>query len=81
MSGDCMDKTEKNLSDFIIESRRFADLFERVISKLPEEEKRRYAGRLDWYKKQMNDVLQNCGYKFADLSGEIYDSGMALTEV
>ena len=66
-----MDMDDKEYLNFIIESWRFSNLFNQVISKLPDEEKRRYTGRLDWYKKQLDATLKGCGYKLVDHSNGI----------
>lgn len=76
-----MNMDRKELLNFIIESWRFSNLFQQVISKLPEEERKRYTGRHNWYNKQLESTIKSCGYKVINISNEIYDPGMALTPI
>lgn len=76
-----MNMDRKELLNFIIESWRFSNLFQQVISKLSEEERKRYTGRHNWYKKKLESTIKSCGYKLINISNEIYDPGMALTPI
>ena len=73
-----MEVDKKKFLGFIIESWRFSNLFSQIISNLDENEKKRFKSRLDWYRKQMEDTLRNYGYTLVDVSGEIYNTGMAI---
>lgn len=76
-----MEKERKILLDIAVESWRFSSIFDQAINKLEDGEKKRYTGRLQWYRKQLVSGIQECGFKFVDVSGEIFNQGMAVTPI
>lgn len=61
------------------ESWRFVRVFKKALRDIDEKKQKRYAGRLDWYEKQLGEAMEKFGCQFVDLTGKPYDTGVAAT--
>jgi hypothetical protein len=74
-------KYENILVKIITENWRLMQLFLKVVSKLDNSEAVKYHNQARYLKKIIDDSLQEIDLKIVDLSGEIYDAGIAATAI
>lgn len=67
------------LIDLALDGWRFARLFARVVDKLDEGERHRYANQLRYFMKRLDDSLASSGMSMVNLEGQPYDPGMAAS--
>lgn len=76
-----IEKTVSNYEDIIIkivtENWRLMKLFVKVSTKLDASETLRFMNQLRYFKKIIDDSLEEIGFRIENLEGEIYDPGMA----
>lgn len=77
--GNTSDQLERSLIDIAIESWRFARVFSRVVSKLDAGETNRYASQLRYFQKKVEESLDVSGLKLANVEGQLFDPGMAVS--
>jgi len=65
--------------ELVIESWRFSRLFEKLLSKLDAGESQRYINQFKYYLNQLESNLEKIGCKLANLEGQPFDPGMAVT--
>ncbi len=77
-------KTEK-LRDAIItmaiEGWRLELVFERLLRTLDVKEQARYKSKISWFMKRSKEALEMAELKMVNLSGQIYDPGLAATPI
>ena len=69
----------KSLINIAIESWRFSRLFSRLLTKLDAGETPRYSNQFRFYLKQLEENLESAGLKLANLEGQPFNPGMAVT--
>ncbi|MDR2790337.1 MAG: hypothetical protein LBB59_05125 [Campylobacteraceae bacterium] len=72
---------ESALVKIITENWRLMQLFLKVVSKLDNNEAAKYCNQARYIKKIIDGSLQEIDLKIVDLSGEVYDAGMAATAI
>ena len=72
---------EKTLASLAIESWRLSKSFERLLIKSDPIEQRKYKSKLSWFKKKLNETLQEADLKFINLENQKYDAGSAVTAI
>ncbi|MCM8627091.1 hypothetical protein [Accumulibacter sp.] len=82
--GDCdgsptFEGLEKTLLDLVVESWRFAKLFQRLLTKVDAGEGSRYINQYRYYLKRLDDCLSQAGFHVANVEGHPYDVGMAAS--
>ena len=71
--------TEDVMLSLIVESWRFSHVMQKAIQELPDDRKRRYNGRLEWYIKKLKDSLESLACHIEDFTDRKYEPGMPLT--
>ena len=61
------------------EAWRFSKVFMRVVSRLDAGEQPRYLSQYRYFLKRLENILSDQGYRFVNLEGHHFDSGMAAT--
>jgi hypothetical protein len=83
MSGS--EQTEATMREAIIcmatESWRVGRVLDRLLTKLDDEEQRRYKSQFRWFMKKVNDALEMAEMKIVNLEGQPFDPGIAATPV
>ncbi len=77
-----MDKNSETLQtliNLIVEAWRFTKLFNRVVEKLDAGQGKKYLSQMNFFKKHLEQSLDNEGLTIMDLEGQIFNSGMAVT--
>ena len=69
----------KSIVDIVGETFRFKRVFARAISKLEADDQKKYDSQFAWFTKRVDKAAQNAGLSILDLSGQLYDPGMAVT--
>jgi hypothetical protein len=73
------DETQPAALNLALEGWRFANTTMRIINKLPPSDQRRHCGQVDWFRKKIHTVLERFGVRLVDLTGQRFESGMAVT--
>lgn len=68
-----------SIIDMAIQSWRFGRVFERVLLKLDAGEQSRYKSQARWFIKKVEESLEESGFRFVNVEGQSFDSGMAVT--
>ncbi len=74
-----MEKTEQILLRLMVESWRFSGVFDKALALLDAPMQKKFSGRVLWYRKQLNDALEQAGYQMPAYAGTAYDPGLPLT--
>lgn len=61
------------------ESFRFNATFENILRKLDEPNQKRYRSSYPWFKKKIQDVIEEAGLQIVDLTDQKYEQGMSVT--
>jgi len=61
------------------ESFRFNATFENMLRKLDEPNQKRYKSSYPWFKKKIQDVIEEAGLQIVDLTDQKYEPGMSVT--
>lgn len=73
----------KKLQDSIIaiasEAHRFQQVYAKVLAKLDIDEQAKYSSQFAWFTKKVTKALDEAGLRLVDVSGQLYDPGMAVT--
>ncbi len=72
-----MEEHKDAIINMAIESWRFARLFERLLTKLDAGEHKRYTSQLQWFKKKVEESLEQVGLRIVNVEGHPFDPGMA----
>lgn len=70
---------EHALQSLAKEAWRLERVCDRMLAKLPPTEQRRYAGRLRWFRKQLDSSLEEVGMRVVSIEGQEFDIGTAAT--
>ena len=62
-----------------IETWRFRQVIERLLTKLEADERQRYKNQLRWFEKKLEEFLVQIGWQIIDVEGQPFDPGMAAT--
>ena len=73
------EQLEQSLTNLVVESWRFMGLFLSVVDKLDAGEADRYASRLRFFQKKIEENINMVGLKIVDVEGQPYDAGMAAS--
>lgn len=65
--------------DIVVESWRFVRVFDHLLLKLDAGEHKQYKSRRDWFRKSVNDSLEQVNLKIVNIEGRPFDPGMAVT--
>lgn len=65
--------------DFASETWRFRQTAERCFYSMDPEDGERFINQYQWYLRKIQAVLDESGLRIIDLTGQIYDIGMAVT--
>jgi hypothetical protein len=74
-----VERLRKSIIDMAVESWRFRRVFEKAMSKLDAGESSRYINQFAWFIKKVDIALENAGLRIANIEGQDYDIGMAVT--
>lgn len=66
------------LLNLALESWRFANLAGRLVLRLEPSEQKRYVNQFDWFRSQVDKALNAIEAKLVDLTGQEFESGMAV---
>lgn len=69
----------KSIIEIMGEAYRFKRVFVKAISKLATEDQNKYTSQFAWFTKRVDKAAQNAGLSIVDLSGQVFDPGMAVT--
>lgn len=72
-------KASQPLVDLASESWRFSQTLSGCLSCMDPLDADRLANRYAWYSRKVQAVLEEAGLTAVDLTGQIYDAGMAVT--
>lgn len=64
-----------------VEKWRLIQLFDKATTKLEPTEKQKYDNQLRYFRRSIENSLQESGMRLVDLTGQIYDIGMAATAI
>ena len=64
-----------------VEAWRFGKVFDRMLSKLDEKDRGRYESQYQWFTKKVHETLNDAGLRIVDLTGQVFDPGMAASPV
>lgn len=67
------------LIDLVLDSWKFARLFNRVISKLDAGEQSRYANQMRFFQKRVESAAEVAGVKIVSIEGQPFEPGMAAS--
>jgi hypothetical protein len=73
------DQSSQIILELIIESWRFSRLFAKLLSKLDAGESHKYANQFKYYLNQLESNLEKINCKLANLEGQPFNVGMAVT--
>lgn len=73
------DALSESLVDIVVETWRFARLFERLLTKLDAGEQSKYRNQLRWFQKQLEQSLNNVGLRTVNIEGQEFDPGIAAS--
>lgn len=76
-----LNQIESTLIDLAVDSWRFSRLFLRAVSKLDAGESSRYLSQLRYFLKRIEEGLADNQLRVADVEGQPYDPGMAVTAI
>lgn len=79
MENNASHTAKESLLALALEAWRFSNVFHRAIAKIDAGEQVRYVSQFRYFLKQMEAILQNEGYKFVNLEGQLFDPGTAAT--
>lgn len=65
--------------DIVVESWRFAHVFNHLLLKLDAGEQKQYKSRRDWFRKEVEKSLGQVNLKIVNVEGCPFDPGMAVT--
>lgn len=68
-----------SIVDIVGETFRFKRVFLKAIRKLEAEDQNKYASQFAWFTKRVDKAAENAGLRILDLTGQLYDPGMAVT--
>lgn len=71
--------TGQALQSLAKEAWRLERVCERMLGRLPPEEQQRYAGRIRWFRKQLDSSLEEVGMRVVSIEGQEFDTGTAAT--
>ena len=74
-----LDTMRQSLIGIAAETFRFRGIFERVVGRLDITEQAKYMSQYAWFSKRVTRALEAAGLRLVDLTGELYDPGMAVT--
>lgn len=72
-------KLQESLCGIAAELFRFQRVFEKVVQKLEVEERSKYMSQFAWFSKRVTKALEDSNLRIIDVSGQLYDPGMAVT--
>ena len=68
-----------SILDISVEAFRFKRVFMRAISKLDADAQNKYISQYAWFSKRVDKAVENAGLRVVDLTGQVFDPGMAVT--
>lgn len=71
----------QSLLGLAVEAWRFTNVFDRAVSKLEPKEQTRYQNQKQWFVRNLHEALQQSDLRFVDVTGQIYEPGMAVTPI
>lgn len=72
-------KLQDSLVSIATETFRFQLVYSKVLSKLDLNEQAKYSSQFAWFTKKVTKALDEAGLHIVDVSGQLYDPGMAVT--
>lgn len=73
------EQLEKSLIEIVVESWRFAKLFNRLLTKLDAGDGARFVNQYRYYLKRLEENLEQSGFRLANVEGHPYDPGIAAS--
>lgn len=74
-----MERHQDAIISMAIESWRFVRAFERLLSKFESSEQKRHRSQLRWFKKKVEESLEQVDLQLVNVEGHTFDPGMAAT--
>lgn len=72
-------KLQNSIVSIASELFRFQRVFEKAISKIEIEERRKYMSQFSWFSKKVLKAVEEANLKVLNPEGQLYDPGMAVT--
>jgi tRNA nucleotidyltransferase (CCA-adding enzyme) len=69
---------EQIVINMAVENWRFSRLFLKAVTKFEPSETNKYINQLRYFQKNIENNLDECGFKVINLEGQIFDIGMAV---
>ena len=70
-----------SLMDIAVESWRFGQVFDRILSKLDAGEQSRYQNQFRWFQKRIEESMDSAGLRIVNIEGQAFDPGVAASAV
>lgn len=70
---------EERIIALITEMYRFNGTFERMLTKIPEDDVLKYSSKYQWFSKRVFEMAETIDVQIVDLSGKDYDPGLPVT--
>lgn len=80
-TGESPNEIQKALVDLAVESWRFNRSLDPLLRQADEQHRRRFEGRLLWYRSQMADLLASTGIRLVNIEGQPWEEGTAAAPV
>jgi hypothetical protein len=74
-----IEELRKAIIDVAVEAWRFRNVFDKAMSKLDSSEGSKYYSQFNWFYRKVELSLQMAGMRTVDVTGQLYDIGMAVT--
>ena len=68
-----------SLMDIAVESWRFGQVFDRILSKLDAGEQSRYQNQFRWFQKRIEESMDSAGLRIVNIEGQAFDPGVAAS--
>lgn len=73
---------ERVFIDLAVESLRLIRAFEKIIGALDEQDARRYASKIRFFRRNLDQGLEESGFSLVEpTTGDVYDPGMAVSAI
>ncbi len=74
-----LNETEDKVISVVVELYKFNGTFERMLSKLPEEEAIRYLNKYQWFSKKIVELANSIDVQIQDFTGMDFDPGLPVS--
>ena len=73
------EELSNSLMDIAVESWRFGQVFDRILSKLDAGEQSRYQNQFRWFQKRIEESMYSAGLRIVNIEGQAFDPGVAAS--